>query len=128
MKHSLIYEIDHARRYVHVTYRFQPDFAEWENTMDRILRDPDYVPGLGILLDRRYLMHPADAEYMRRLVDYVERSDSRSGGARWAILVTDDGSFRMGRMAEQLVSSERIRAFRELEKAREWAALPTGAA
>jgi len=123
MKHSLIYEIDHIRRYVHVTYRFQPDFAEWEHTMDRILGDPDYVLGFGILLDRRYLMYPADAEYMQRLAAYVRASDIPSGGARWAILVTDDGSFAMGRMAEQLVSSERIRAFRELEKAREWAAM-----
>ncbi len=126
MRHPLIYEIDVTRRCVHVRYHFQPTFVEWEETMERILSDSAYVAGFGMLLDRRYVMHPADPEYMRRLVDFVENTGSRSGGARWALLVTDSGSFDVARMAEQLAPSERIRAFRELEKARAWVAMERG--
>ncbi|MEP6672921.1 MAG: hypothetical protein ABJF10_27405 [Chthoniobacter sp.] len=120
MKRPLIYTIDPARRSVHVTYRSQPLFAEWESTMEQIFSDPAYVPGFGLLLDRRYIMHPADGEYIRSMVAYMEKNDTRTNGARWAILVTDPGSFGMARMAEQLAPSDHIRAFRELEKAWEW--------
>ncbi|MDR3406737.1 MAG: hypothetical protein P4L99_29900 [Chthoniobacter sp.] len=123
MRRPLNYEFDVARRCVHVRYDAQPVFEEWEETMERIFSDPAYVPGFGMLLDRRYVMHPADPEYMRRLVAFVENNNTRSSGARWALLVTDTGSFDMAKMAEQLAPSERIRAFRELEKAREWIAM-----
>ena len=120
MKRPLIYAIDPARRCVHVTYHSQPVFTEWEHTMEQILNDPAYVPGFGVLLDRRYVMHPADPEYIQRMVAYMENNRARTAGARWAILVTDPGSFDMAKLAEQLAPSDRIRAFRELEKAWEW--------
>ncbi|MEP6672742.1 MAG: hypothetical protein ABJF10_26495 [Chthoniobacter sp.] len=124
MDSPLEYEIDLARRCVVVTYYHQPTFAEWVDTMEFIFDDPKYQPGLGMLMDRRFLLAPATTEYIHRMVSFVEESHSRTGRARWALLVADIGSYGMARVAEQLGGRHLIRSFRVWEGALAWLAAP----
>jgi len=127
MDSPLEYEIDLARRCVVVTYHHQPTFAEWAETMEFIFGDPKYEPGLGMLMDRRFLLAPATTEYIRRLVAFIEANHGRTAGARWALLVADIGSYGMARMAEQLGRGHSIRSFRVWEGALAWLAAPEAA-
>ncbi len=126
MASPLSYEIDEHRQEVRVTYLRQPSFEEWAATMEAILADRRYRPGFGFLMDRRKIEKPASTTYMQRLVQFVRAHRPQSGAARWALVVGDVASFGMARMAEGLDPSETIKAFREIESARNWLASSGG--
>lgn len=114
------YEINVTQRRVHVTYRSQPRFDEWEATMDTIFQDSRLDPGFGILLDRREVPRAASTDYIRRMVAFIDAKCAKFGPTPWAIVVADLTSFGAGRMAEQLANGGKIRTFRDLEQARGW--------
>ena len=120
MNSPLSYRIEPDTRRVHVTYRLQPSFEQWAAGMGAILRDPKFVPGFGFLLDRSRIPRPVKIDYIRQMVEFIEGHDAQSGGAYWAIVVVDLGSFGMARMAEILASSGKIRAFLQMEEAKAW--------
>ncbi len=123
MDGPLSYSIDVPTRKVIVTYAAQPTFAQWAGTMDEIFIDPNFHPGFGVLLDRRAVILPAETDYVKRMVGFIDKRRDIAGPGRWAILVSDPGSFGMGRMAGQLSSCEySIRVFRELAEASAWLA------
>lgn len=120
MAEPLSYEIDVPSRRVVVIYAALPTFAEWSQAMERVFADPNYQPGFGMFLDARSIGASA-TDYVTRMVEFIDRHRKRAGGCRWAILVEDESSFGMGRMAEQLSSCEfSIRTFRDRAKAEEW--------
>ena len=123
MPSALSFAIDTSRPVAVLTYHEQPTFAEWSETMDRLLSDADGNPRLGVILDRRYVFLPADALYIRHMVRFLD--DRRAAGklGRCAIVVTDIGSYGMGRMAEEITNlPNSIRTFRNLHDAKEWLA------
>jgi hypothetical protein len=122
MNPPLSYDIDHVRGEVCVTYWEQPAFEEWARTMRTIFADGRYQRGFGFLMDRRSIIGPASTTYMQRLVQFVGVHRKDSGAARWAFVVSDAASFGMARMAEGLDTYETIRAFRDIEEARDWLA------
>jgi len=123
MEWPLSYEIDRSKCLVLVTYHEQPSFAQWMQTMDRIFADPAYHPQFGILLDRQKILRPAETEYIKQMVGYIDDRRTRGTLARWAILVCDIGSYGMGRMAEQLSScTHSIRTFKQKGDAEMWLA------
>ncbi len=123
MEWPLSYVIDAPKRMVFVTYHEQPSFAQWSQTMGRIFEEPDYQPQMGIVLDRRAVFRPAETEYVRQMVRYIDRRRATVGASGWAILVGNLGSYGMGRMAEQLSDcTQSIRTFKRLEEAESWLA------
>ena len=109
--HPLEYEFDVTRRWVHVTYRMQPRFDEWETTMNAIFEDSRLEPEFGILLDRREVPRAASTTYIRSMVKYIDAQATKFGSIFWAIVVSDLTSFGVGRMAEQLAEAGTIRTF-----------------
>jgi len=126
MNRPIDYEFDLHRRRVHVTYRSQPRFDEWEATMETIFQDSRLDPSFGILLDRREVPRAASTDYIRRMVNFIDAKCAKFGRTPWAIVVADLTSFGVGRMAEQLAKGGMIRTFFDLDQARKW--LETGAA
>ncbi len=123
MQQPLAYAIDVARRIAVVTYRAQPPFAVWQQTMDSLLADPLYSPGFGILFDRRAVFEPVDTRYLKDMVRFLDRRRSEGQVGRCAAVISDMGSFGMGRMAEQLTAVENShRVFRDLREAELWLA------
>jgi len=114
------YEFDVQHRRVHVTYRSQPRFDEWEETMATIFQDARLDASFGILLDRREVPRAASTDYIRRMVAFMDAKSEKLGPTPWAIVVTDLTSFGAGRMAEQLAQAAKIRTFRDFEQARGW--------
>jgi hypothetical protein len=120
MESPLDYEVDIPRRCVRVIYKRQPTIDEWIAAMNTIFGDPRRKNNFGMILDRLEVPHPANTPYIERMVDFI---DSKNGGNErvpWAIVVTDLASFGMGRMAEQLTTTEAIRTFRDLNEAQQW--------
>ena len=121
MECPLSYAISPTGQWVHVIYHEQPSFTQWSQTMAQILADPAYQLQTGVLLDRRTVLRPADTEYIKQMVNFIDRRQAVGWPSHWAILVGDPGSYGMGRMAEQLSDhSGSIRAFRELAEAIAW--------
>lgn len=106
MDEPLAYAIDAKRRVAVLTYRAQPTIC---------------VPSLGVLLDRRMILRPAETEYIKRMVRLLDERHAAGKVARCAIVSADVGSYGMGRMAEQLTTFEgSIRTFKEFPDAEEW--------
>ncbi|HEY3900554.1 MAG TPA: hypothetical protein VGM54_18245 [Chthoniobacter sp.] len=116
----LEYEFDISRRCVHVTYRAQPRFDEWEATMKGIFEDVRLEPAFGILLDRRDVPCAASTNYIRSMVRFIDAKAVRFGSTCWAIVVSDLTSFGVGRMAEQIAHTGTIRTFSQIEEAQTW--------
>lgn len=109
-------------RRVQVVYARQPTIEEWITTMQSIFSDPRFQPGFGVLLDRRKVTKGANTEYIRKMVAFIDAREKQVGYTRWAILVTDIGSYGVGRMAEQIGSTNSIRTCRSMEEANIWLA------
>lgn len=119
MNSPLSVEIDVVRRRAQVLYEVQPSFEQWKATIEDIFHDERFQSGFGILLDRSRIDRPASSAYMLRLVDFVDRNAKRKD-VRWAIVTSDVASFGMGRMAEQLAQTGRIRTFKDRRSAELW--------
>jgi len=118
-----MYAIDLERRMVRVTYLAQPNFKQWSETMDAVFADPAYQSQMGMLLDHRAITQPANTAYIKQMVSYIDRRRAIAGQCHWAIVVSDPGSYGMGRMAEQLSGSTHdIRTFKNLAEAEMWLA------
>lgn len=116
-------EIDAAARKVLVTYQTQPTFAEWKAAIEPVFRNPQYRPGFSFLLDRTAVAQPATTEHIRMLAEFIDARLREQGVSRWAIVVSDLGSYGMGRMLEQISEYQYcIRTFRSLDAAADWLA------
>jgi len=123
MDGPLAYTIDAERRVAVLTYRAQPTISQWSHTIERILSEAGCVPSLGILLDRRMIFRPAETEYIKRMVRILDERHAAGKVARCAIVAADQGSYGMGRMAEQLTTFEgSIRTFKGFPDAEKWVA------
>ena len=123
MPSALSFTIDASRPVAIVRYHEQPTFAEWSEIMDRLLSDAHCNPQLGVILDRRYVFFPADEAYIQQMVRYLDSGRAAGKLARCAIVVTDMGSYGMGRLAEQITNLKgSIQTFRNLHDAETWLA------
>ncbi len=121
MPPPLSFAIDASKPVAIVTYHQQPTFAQWSDTMERLLHDANANPRLGVILDRRYVFLPAEAIYIRHMVRFLDERRAAGKLGRCAIVVTDIGSYGMGRMAEEITDlANSIRTFRNLQEAEEW--------
>jgi hypothetical protein len=94
-------------------------FEEWRAAVDAALKHPDYRPGMGVLHDWRGLHEPPEAADIRSRAEY----GAKLGRIRWALVVSSDVGYGMGRMAEILTETPLIelRAFKDIAEAEAWA-------
>lgn len=109
-----------------LTYTRQPTFSEWAKAMKKVLADPDYRPGLGILSDRRKVGGTADPPTVQAMADWVHAHRDRFANCRWAVVVSPDavaeyGMARMGSMLFEPAGIE-LRAFTDYADAVAWVA------
>lgn len=116
--------IDAEQHVVTLHFTGATSFEEWQATMDRLLADAAYRPGMCILSDHRDADDVPTAEHVRAVVEYLDRHADAFPGCGWAIIARDLADFGMNRMAEMLAERTHVsfRAFRQLDEARVWLA------
>ena len=95
---------------------------EWMTSVDALLADPRYEPGMGLLHDRRRTARTPFSQEVRAAVDFIRARADALGKARWGLVVEGLAGYGMGRMAEALIdgSSIELRVFRDLAVAEAW--------
>lgn len=123
MESPIDYWIDRTKSVAFIKYRAQPDFTQWTTVIGQLLEDPAYKPEIGLLFDRRDVPRPVNTDYIKRVVHFIDSRQATGTIGRCATVVSDLGSFGMGRMAEQITNYENsFRTFRTMAEAEQWLA------
>jgi hypothetical protein len=95
---------------------------EWMRSVDALLADPDYTPGMGVLHDRRRIANSPSSQEVSAAVAFIEARASAVGNARWALVASSTAGYGMDRMAQMLLqgTSVTLRVFHELGEAEDW--------
>lgn len=120
------YMIDAEAGMVTVTARGPVSQADDLGCFRALLADRDFTPGLKLLLDYRERESVASTDEARELVDEMGRLGKQFGDSRFALVVSSDLAYGMGRMVSSLAerSFPPVAVFRDLEAARSWLDLP----
>ena len=99
--------------------------TEWATAMKEVLAHRDAHPPLRLLIDARYCSAPL-TPFVRRAVEQWAIEEKQLRRARIAIVVGDDASYGMARMAEIAVDVRHLpftlRGFRDWDHAGQWLA------
>lgn len=118
----ITHRIDRDSGIVYVDVEGSPTTAEMCGAIDRVVTDPDFKVGFGILSDHRGLDSPATTQQVRAILAHISKRKSDFGSIRWAIVVEKAASFGMMRMlsvhAEEIPA--RVEVFRKVEEASSW--------
>jgi hypothetical protein len=94
-------------------------FAEWEDAMFAILRTPGFRDDLRLFVDPRGVARPTN-DFVESLVDFFFIHEARLGGARAAVLVSNEVG--LAPIPEPLIDLQvgrlRIRTFHQVGQAR----------
>jgi hypothetical protein len=95
---------------------------DWKTAIDALLAHPAWVPGTGLVHDRRRLRRTPDVREVRAAVDYASAKQAAIGRARWAIVVSSPAGYGMARVGEALLDTShiRLRTFYDLDSAEAW--------
>ncbi len=96
------YEIDLEHALVRVRGGPGASVAEWRRTMDALMREPGFRPGLDFLNDFREV-GPPTTDDIRLVREYLVAHADALGAVSWAVVGADAASFGMTRMLEQLI-------------------------
>jgi hypothetical protein len=99
-----------------------PTPSAFEATLQRVLIDPRFRPGMGILYDRRAAVAPAP-EYVAAVMALTHQYAELLGHCRWAVLVRqDDGeTFSVVRnIAPTMARSSEPWSFTDVGRALDW--------
>jgi hypothetical protein len=114
------YQISPEKQCVRLAFEGAANYQEWERTIERVLHDPEYHPGFGFLVDRRWSPPPTSA-YVERVAEYIHRHPDAFGPEiHSATIVADKASYGMARMMQGLVGSRRMGVFTTVEEAERW--------
>jgi hypothetical protein len=116
------YRIDTEKQIIRITVKGQPLPGEHAAVTQQWLNDPDYVPGMSILLDNRGREEPSDRARVEKLASETRSSPFAVPGIRVAIVVASDAEYGMSRMYGSLAeeSGLEIRTFRDIDEAEAW--------
>lgn len=120
-------ESDSSIVYVDVTG--SPSTAEMCEAIDRVVADPDFQAGFGLLSDHRRLDVPATTDQVHAILGRLTEHKSAFGTIRWAIVVDRTASFGMMRMLSVLAEEvpARVEVFRSVDEAKSWLLKKAGA-
>src|SRR5262245_65696868 len=118
---SLSYSIETDAHLVRLVYSGAVEYDEWVTTMKSVFEDGSYRPGFAFLVDRRLALTPT-AYFIERAVAFTRRHKSRVAGSRWALVVSNAGTFGMMRLA-QMLGNDLVKdscVFKSLDEAEAW--------
>lgn len=120
------YRIDREHSLIRVEVSEGPDLLQITETVQRLLSDPEFRPGLQILVDHSKTNVPVTTEAVKATPMLFAQLGQRLGAFRCAVVVPDDAPYGMTRMTEALADSgpAEVRAFRSLEEAEAWLGEP----
>ncbi len=100
------------------------DIEQIRATVEALLAEPEFRPGIDILSDHTSLEATATTQMVGAVLPLLERLGERLGRFRCAIVAPEDASFGMARMAATLASDgpATVHAFRSLPEAEAWLA------
>jgi hypothetical protein len=100
----------------------QVAFDEIRDTLDELVRRPDFRPGLNLIVDFRQCETPVTADEVRRLAEYAERIDPQWGNSKWVLLASNDLTFGLARMYASLTHAHKVatRVFRTADEVNGW--------
>jgi hypothetical protein len=118
----ITYQIDKGARIVRAVARGDVSLEEERRFLDAFLRDPDHMPGFGILLDNRERGLPASSDQVRGMAEAFETNREVVGEARMAIVVSREVSLGLARMFALLTEEASVltEAFRDINEAEAW--------
>ncbi len=119
----LRYEIDADLGLVTVTATGTLRYDDVTAAFLERIADPEYRPGMHLLLDGREAIFEFASDDISRLVEFYEsRRADRGTGFRFALVSGLDVTFGMGRMFEVYADKlpEDIGVFRDFDEARRW--------
>lgn len=116
--------VDPTQHVVTLHFTGTTSFEQWKTTMDELLANPAYQPGMCVVSDHREAADIPSPEFVRAKVDWLEAHADAFPGCGWAIIARDLADYGMSRMAEMLIerTSVSLRAFRDYREARDWLA------
>ena len=96
---------------------------DWRVAVEAILADPRHEPGMGLLQDHRAVTRIPTTAEIQVAASFLRGRADQLGIARWALVVANDASFGMGRVAEVILENTSIvaRVFRDRAEAETWA-------
>jgi hypothetical protein len=118
-----VYRIDTQRKLVSLYWNEFPTMAELRSVVEDAIADPEFVPGMNFLWDRRPgAPNNADVEYIRDAGYYVQVLAEKIGPHAWALVAHNAADFGKARMLETMSDGSKvtIRAFQSRGDAEEW--------
>jgi hypothetical protein len=109
--------------FVRVVYEPEPpNLQMWIQTIQEIIKDEHYHPGMGFILDRRGVSEVASPEEVKAALDYIKYHQQIFKGSRWGVLQGNMASYGMARMGQILSVGMPIEVdiFDDLEQAKDW--------
>ena len=116
------YKVDHASSLVRLELTDPLSEDHVAETVQRLRADPDLRPGLNILSDHSGLKFVATTELAKSIPQLLSGLTELLGPFRCALVVPNDASYGMGRMAEAFSARIRseLRPFRSVAEAEAW--------
>ena len=103
----ITHAIDALYGIVILTFTRQPTFWEWTQALRRMLDDPDYRAGMGVVSDRRGLEDTVEASTVRQMADWMVAHRGAFPGCRWAVLVSAGATADYGMARMKAILFER---------------------
>lgn len=121
---ALEFSIHPGARLVRITYRADPAFDEFADTVRAIFAHPDFRPGMSVLADRSAIPTPPTTEYVQRVVRFMGEFVPRNQVSRWAQVASGPASFGVARMGGALGAEDQLeyRVFTDVGRAERWLA------
>lgn len=119
---AITYRIDPQERVVYLTVTGDSPFAEWEETLRRVLADPAYVRGFDFLTDRREQHDVPGPEFPRQVLRFLMEHLPEMGHYRWAAVSPRETTFLTLKMFSVLAEEAdiRVEVFRDYDEAQRW--------
>jgi hypothetical protein len=116
------YRIDTEKGIIRITVKGQPGPDEHAEITQRWLKDPDYMPGMPILIDNRQREEPSTRARVEKLAIETQSSHRVAKGTRVAIVVASDVEYGMSRMYALLSENNpfETHAFYDIAEAEAW--------
>lgn len=118
------YAIDAGAGVIELAGDPSPGLRDFRATLEALLDDPAFRPGLAILEDRRHFPDPPSTWYVWEVVRWRLAHAHRLGRGKWALVTAGLAGYGVARMEALLADSFglRVAAFLAPEEARRWLA------
>jgi hypothetical protein len=116
------YRIDEKTGIIYLSAIGATTEEKWTEARARVTADPLYRPGMDVLIDGRRHESLLSADFIRRIAGGPMARSGLDDEPRWAIVVSREVAYGLGRMFAMLAEGShiRVRVFRDIDDAEKW--------